>query len=186
MHTHRAHIRFGACPYLACNKLVKCKVAYSKWVRGCCFSLYVMSLKYSRLWMSWGDTGTCRIACYAPGCSYVAVEVSFAILGWLNRHSLTRYKTVPYNLFKCGVYVLCVLYFCFMEFIEWTIIFLWSQICVFLLPWSLSECLSGVLPIASYFIRSISLWGRWHYSFIVGAFIPRNDMPFAKFWVLRV
>jgi hypothetical protein len=120
LHTHRAIIRFGASPYLACNKFVKCKVAYSKWVRGCCFSLYVMYLKYSRLWMSWGDTGTCRIACYAPGCSCVAVEVSFTILGWLNRHSLTRYKTVPSNLFKCGIYVL---YFCFLEFFQWTVIF---------------------------------------------------------------
>jgi len=114
MHKHRAHITFGACPYLACNKFVKCKVAYLRWVRGCCFGLYIMALKYSRLWMSWSDTGTCWIACYAPGCSYVAVEFSFTILGWLNRHSLTRHETLLYNLFKYGVYVL---YFFFLEFI---------------------------------------------------------------------
>lgn len=123
IHKYKAHIRFGACPYLACNKFVKYKGAYLRWVRGCCFGLYVMALKYSRLWMSWGDTGTCRLACYAPGCSYVAVEFSFTIPGCLNRHSLTRHKTVTYNLLKCGVNVLYVLYFCFLEFIQWFIIF---------------------------------------------------------------
>jgi len=124
MHKHRAHIRFGAFPYLACNKFVKCKVAHLTWVRGCCFGLYVMALKYSRFWMSWGDTGTCWIACYAPGCSYVAVEFSFTILGWLNRHSLIRHKTLPYNLFICGVYVR---YFCFLEFTQWIIIYCEAQ-----------------------------------------------------------
>jgi len=183
MHKHKSHIRFGACPYLACNKFVKCKGASLGWVRGCCFGLYVMTLKYSRLWMSWGDTGTCWIACYEPGCSYVAVEFLFTILGWLNRDSLIRHTTVPYNLFKCGVFLL---YFCFLEIIQWIIILLWGQTCVFLLPASLSECLSRVLPTASYFILGVSLWGRWLCSLVVGAFILRNDMPFAKFCGLRV
>jgi hypothetical protein len=178
MHNHRAHIRFGACAYLACNKFVKRKGAYLRWVRGCCFGLYVMALKYLPLWMSWGDIGTCWLACYAPGCSYVAVEFSFTVLDWLNRHSLTRHKTVPYNFFKCGVYVL---YFCFLEFIQWIIIFLWGQTCVSLLPGSSSECLSRVLPPASYFIRGVSLWGRWHYSLVVVALILLSDVPFVKF-----
>jgi hypothetical protein len=34
MHKRSADIRFGACPYLACNKFVKCKGAYLGWVRG--------------------------------------------------------------------------------------------------------------------------------------------------------
>jgi hypothetical protein len=185
MHKHKTHIRFGACPYLACNKFVKCKGAYLRWLRRCCFGLYVMALKYSRLWMSWGDITTCRIVCYAPGCSCVAVAFSFTIPECLNSHSLTRHKTVTYNLLKCVINVLYVLYFCFLEFIQW-IIFLWGQKCVFLLPGSLSECLSHVLPTANYFIRGIKLWGRWHYYLVAGAFILRNNMPFDKFCGLRV
>lgn len=66
--------------------------------------------------MWWGDTGKCKVVQCAPGYSSVAVQVSVTLLGWLNRHNLTRHKTVSYNLLKCRIYVV---YFCFMECTSW-------------------------------------------------------------------
>jgi len=97
-------------------------------------------------------------------------------MGWLYRHSLIRLFQIRG---LCNLFLLLGIY-------SMNYYVLWGPICVFLLRGSLSECLSRVLPTASYFVRGIILWCRWHYPRVVGAFILGSDMPFAKFCGLRV
>ena len=69
---------------------------------------------------------------------------------------------------------------------EWFLFFfVWGQTCVFLLDRCRNVFLASCqLPVILFVVSACG--GRCHYPLVIGEFILRSDMPFAKFYGLRV